>query len=305
MNRVAGGRFVNQLTKTPESDVGEWAVVSGGGGTLGAALAWALAQRGYAVLVADIHEEAAEAVAARLNSAGRTAIACHLDVNSLESWQSLLRRTDERGACVRVLVNAAGKYFCGDFKSTDWNAWHEAFDVNFQGTLFGCRTFGNALCDQDGPGHVINIVSYTAFVPLPWATAYTVSKAAVLALGEVLSTEWKPENVSVTAVCPGFFPSGLFGEMEDTDPVLREGVRRFLARSRLSADEVARAAVDGGLSGKPLVIVPAAARWLWRWKRWMPRWFQERLTYLALRTRRRLQQKVQRESDANFDGQAS
>ncbi len=229
---------------------------------------------------------------AAIEASGGTARCEPLDVTSLDSWRQLHTRLSADWAGLDVLVNNAGILFAADFVDSDWEAWRHTLDVNLLGTVLGCKVMGKWMCGQQRPSHVVNIASYTGFVPIPWSTAYTVSKAAVIALSESLAVEWAPKSVRVTVVCPGFFPSELFDTMEDAEASLADGIRRLLRKSSLTADQVARETVRGMQAGRLYVITPRAARWLWWLKRWMPRRFLRRLTSTAHATRARIRERI-------------
>ncbi len=269
------------------------ALVTGAAGTLGRALSLELSRVGYSVALADTETSRLAEVRTAIEMRGGIARCELLDVTSPDSWRHLQARLAVEWPRLDVLVNNAGVLFAADFVHSDWETWRHTMDVNLLGTVLGCKVMGGWMCGQTGTSHVVNISSYTGFVPIPWSTAYTVSKAGVMALSEALAVEWAPHAVQVTVVCPGFFPSELFATIDDAEPTLAEGIRRLLRKSPLTAEQVARETVRGMRAGRIYVITPAAARWLWRLKRWLPGRFLRRLTQSAHVARARIRTQLQ------------
>lgn len=266
------------------------AIVTGGGGALGRAFALQLARShvGRLVLV-DADEAAAAAVAAAASrsahEAGRAdfaAEACAFDVADLPSWQHWEQRWRLHDARLGLLVNAAGMGAAAEACAGDVATWRRVMDVNFWGAVWGCRTLGPWLAESaDCRPRIINVASIMAALAPPAMGAYGASKAALVAFTESLAAELRPRGVDVCVALPGFFPSGLLaaGNFAE-EPLLREA-ERLTATSRLSADEVATAALRG--RGRLYVVEGRRARWLRRWKRWAPESFHR---VLAARYRR-------------------
>jgi len=194
---------------------GETAVIIGGGGVLGGALASALAAAGAKTAVADRFLEQAEACVKTIREAGGTAEAFAADATSRESLDALRKSVEASLGPVSVLLNAAGgndpKVTVTEdhaFEQIETKAWLANFDLNLLGgALLPCQVFGPAMVAAR-KGSIINIASVSAHLPLSRVVAYSAAKAAVLNLTKFLAREWAPHGVRVNSITPGFFPAG-------------------------------------------------------------------------------------------------
>ncbi len=193
---------------------GSVAVVVGGTGVLGGALAEALAGAGAAVAVVGRNTERGRHRAEVIEKAGGKAqffAADALNRTSLSEAHAQIQSTLGQPA---ILVNAAGgnnpKVTITDnqkFEDIILEDWTAAFDLNLAGgVLLPCQEFGPAM-RKAGRGSIINIASVAAHIPLSRVVAYSAAKAAILNLTMFLAREWAPNGVRVNSITPGFFPA--------------------------------------------------------------------------------------------------
>jgi NAD(P)-dependent dehydrogenase (short-subunit alcohol dehydrogenase family) len=190
------------------------ALVIGGTGVLGGALAEALATAGAAVAIAGRNEERGNARCVRIRSSGATAEFFHADASSRESLRALRKEVTSKLGTATVLVNAAGGNDPratvtpeNPFEKISSDSWSSCFELNVTGSiLFPCQEFGPAMCTA-GKGSIVNIASVAGHLPLSRVVAYSAAKAAALSLTRFLAREWGRYGVRVNSITPGFFPA--------------------------------------------------------------------------------------------------
>jgi NAD(P)-dependent dehydrogenase (short-subunit alcohol dehydrogenase family) len=192
----------------------EVAVVMGGTGVLGGAMASALAARGARVAIVGRNAERGAERVRQIAAAGGQAAFHAADALDREALTRARDQIADAWAPVSVLVNASGGNRPdatlppgADFCALPLAAWQDVFDLNLVGgSLVPSQIFGQAMVAA-GAGSIINIASMSGMIPLSRVVAYSAAKAAVLNLTKFLAREWATKGVRVNAISPGFFPA--------------------------------------------------------------------------------------------------
>jgi NAD(P)-dependent dehydrogenase (short-subunit alcohol dehydrogenase family) len=195
---------------------GQTAVVIGGTGVLGGALAEGIAKAGAHVVIAGDSAERGESRVAQIKQAGGQASFGTVNVTSRESIDELLRSCVAAHGRVEMLVNCAGVNAASSYFEASDDDWERVLAVNLRGTHWGCQIFGAHMAKAGG-GSILNIGSVTAHLPLSRVFAYSASKAAVVNLTQNVARELAPFGVRVNALCPGFFPAEQNRKILDAD----------------------------------------------------------------------------------------
>ena len=189
---------------------GRHAVVTGGATGLGYAIAERLVNSGGTVTLWDRDAKGAQQAALKL---GARVAAVQVDVADYASVLEAVKRTVAKSPRIDALVNSAG--ITGpNTKVWDYppEAWRQVFDVNVQGLFHCCREIA-PLMRQQGYGRIVNIASVAGKDGNPNASAYSASKAAVIALTKSLGKELADVDVRVNCVTPAAVKTAIFDQM--------------------------------------------------------------------------------------------
>jgi 3-oxoacyl-[acyl-carrier protein] reductase len=179
------------------------AIVTGAGGGVGEAIAKALHEGGYRVMVADIDAEAARRVAAALDPAGETAIAQPLDVRDKKQFEAALAAALARWGVVHALVNNAAMTVARPVMEISPEEFDAVIAVNLRGTFLGCQVLGAYFRDR-GHGRIINMASLAGQNGGTATGAhYAASKGGIVTLTKVFARDLGPSGVTVNAIAPG------------------------------------------------------------------------------------------------------
>ncbi len=189
------------------------AVITGGSGHLGRAMAQGLAQAGARVAIISLHAETSGKVAEAIKADGGQAIGVACDVLDRASLEQTRELVTENFGPIDILINAAGgnspqatTSADTSFFDLDVRAIESVLDLNFTGTLQSCQVFGREMAER-GQGCIVNVASMNALRPLTRIPAYSAAKAAVANFTQWLAVhmarEYSPQ-IRVNAIAPGF-----------------------------------------------------------------------------------------------------
>jgi NAD(P)-dependent dehydrogenase (short-subunit alcohol dehydrogenase family) len=203
------------------------------------------AAEGARVVLTDVADQAGEAVAAEIVSAGGEAAYVHADVSREADARAMVDATVKRFGSLDVLYNNAGIMPAedGSVHLTTEAVWDSVLAVNVKGVAFGCK-YGIPAMLETGGGSIINVASFVAWMGAATSqTAYTTSKGAVLAMTREIAVEYARRGIRCNALCPGPIETPLLMQLL-SDEEKRQ--RRFvhIPMGRLGqAEELARAAL--------------------------------------------------------------
>lgn len=193
---------------------GRVAVVIGGTGGLGGAMASALAEAGAAVAVVGRNADRGREKVDQISALGAKGFFQAADALDAKSLSEACRAIESNLGPTFCLVNAAGGNKPeatlppgADFCALPLDAWRAVFDLNLVGgVLLPSQIFGKGMVERQS-GSIINIASMSGMIPLSRVVAYSASKAAVINLTQFLAREWATKGVRVNSISPGFFPA--------------------------------------------------------------------------------------------------
>ena len=182
---------------------GKVAVVTGGGGGIGAATARLFADHGAQVVVADIDAERAHQTADQIAASGGSAFAMATDVCDAGQVADLAQSVRERHGRVDVLVNNVGHWLRhpGNFVDTDPQLWDDLYRINLHHVFLVTHAFLPAMIDRRS-GAIVNVSSVEGLRGYPEDPVYAAFKAAVIHFTRSLAVQVGRDGVRVNAVGP-------------------------------------------------------------------------------------------------------
>ena len=259
--------------RTQDAFAGKAAIVTGGGSGIGAAIARALAARGAAVVIADVDEPAAKAVAAEIVAAGGQASIAVLDVRDAVAVADLVSQTATERGELGLMFNNAGIAVGGLVEEFTLEHWDRVLDVNVRGVVHGVHAAYPIMLRQ-GHGHIVNTASLAGLVPGPGLAPYVAAKHAVVGLSLSLRAEGASRGVRVSAVCPGFVDTPLLGRVNAGLPQTELGASAATLAQRLGKlyqpGALAQDVLRGVERNTALIVAPRSARVAWRTVRYAP-----------------------------------
>jgi NAD(P)-dependent dehydrogenase (short-subunit alcohol dehydrogenase family) len=178
------------------------AVITGGAGGIGFALAEAFAARGARIALADVDEAGMAARAKTLEARGCEVLCVPTDVTRRDSVAALADAVWSRFGAAHVVCNNAGIALAGPLLQATPEDWRLTMEINFWGVVHGVDAFAPRMVAEAQGGHVLNTASMAGLVGMQWLGIYCASKFAVVGLSESLRRELEPHGIGVSVLCP-------------------------------------------------------------------------------------------------------
>lgn len=220
---------------------GRAAIVTGGGGGIGRAIALRLAREGAHLAVADIRNKAARDVAEEIRAEGGAAEPVEVDVTSAASANAMVDAAINAFQQVDVLVSNAGWDKAMPFMQTDEDFWDRIIAVNYRGHLACTRAVLPHMIERGG-GSIVTIASDAGRVGSTGETVYAGAKGGVIAFTKSLAREMARHRIRVNCVAPGLVDTPLLGDITAGNPKLVDAILHSIPMRRFgAADEIAAA----------------------------------------------------------------
>jgi NAD(P)-dependent dehydrogenase (short-subunit alcohol dehydrogenase family) len=251
---------------------GKCALITGGGGSIGRAIAARFLEAGAEVVLSDASQEhLTEALSDVERRAGKRPLGLMLDVTDPIQWHHAVNHAVEALGSLSVLVNNAGIGAPATIMEETLDGWRRTMGVNAEGIFLGART---ALPLMSGPGAIVNVSSIAGLLASPNMAAYNASKAAAWLLTKSIALYCAEQGLDIrcNSIHPAYIDTPIIGPMLARiggDPVLAKAkLARAIPLNRLGEpDDVAFAAlylasdeskfvtgaefkIDGGLSAR-------------------------------------------------------
>ncbi len=198
---------------------GQIALITGGAGGIGKALARRFLRGGArAVVLWDFNQVALETACRELSAEGDVR-GYHLDITDRREVAEAAQRVRREVGEVDILDNNAGVVYGGNFLTCPEEQLLKTIEVNVNATMWCTRAFLPGMLSK-GSGHIVMMASAAGLLGVPGMAAYSASKHAVIGLAESIRLELRRQGhagINLCIVCPGFVKTGMF---EGVDPPL-------------------------------------------------------------------------------------
>ena len=223
------------------------ALVGGGGGAIGGAMALALAEAGAKVAVVDISQEVVDKTKARVEEAGGECLAIAGDMTQRDEADAVVDEVvihmGRRDIMVNAIGGGAGKVL---FEAQDYpdDAWDWIYDINVRCTLVPTQAAVKAMIKAGNGGKVLNISSVRAALGINAGySAYVAAKGAISSLTRQWATEWAKYGINVNAISPTFVDTPQVAMLLE-DPDFKAGVVARIPIGRVGGtDDLVGAAI--------------------------------------------------------------
>lgn len=250
---------------------GQVAIITGGALGIGGATARKLASEGASIFIADIDDEAAAANVERIEQAGGTAAASHVDVSQGGDIARMVNEAVDRYGRLDILVQNAFGVVAGESRihgsaiTVEEEDWDYGFDVLLKALYLGAKHAVPHMRAVGG-GNIINLASVHSLLQEPGMLVYEAAKAGVVGMTRQLATEFGPDGIRVNAIAPGHIVSeGLAKIWEENPDGLAFYAEQYPVRRTGTPDDIANGiaflcsddasfitghtlAIDGGLT---------------------------------------------------------
>jgi NAD(P)-dependent dehydrogenase (short-subunit alcohol dehydrogenase family) len=217
---------------------GKVALITGASRGIGASIAQCYAAAGATVVLASRKIEGLEAIATTIRKAGGNAHAQSVHTGDDEAVAVLVTQTQDRFGALHILVNnAATSPHFGPLLDAEPSHWQKTLDVNVIGYWRMAKACAPAMRAAGG-GKIINVASITGLRGQPNMGIYSVSKAAVIMMTQILAAELAPDNIQVNALVPGFIRTRFSQAIWDDPTRYAELVQQIPQRRFAGSDEL-------------------------------------------------------------------
>ena len=189
---------------------GKVAFITGGASGIGLAMARSYTSSGMKVVVADIQDDALDAVRDKFSDSNAELVAMKVDVTSREAMEQVAMDTEVAFGKIHVLCNNAGVALSGSVDEMSYEDWDWVMNVNLQGVINGTVSFINRLKSRGEGGHIVNTASMAGQVGIALMSVYNTTKFAVVGMSEAMRQDLEPFNIGVSVLCPGFVATNIF-----------------------------------------------------------------------------------------------
>jgi 2-dehydro-3-deoxy-D-gluconate 5-dehydrogenase len=221
---------------------GKVALITGGNGGIGRAIALGLAEAGADVVIAARNADKTAQVVEEVRALGRRACPVACDVQRTADLEAALGVAARELGGLDILVNNAGVSSVNLAQAIAEDEWDRVIDTNLKAVFLGCK-LAHPLFKARGGGKIINIGSEYSMFGSAFVVSYAASKGGVVQLSKSLAIAWAPDRIQVNTIIPGWIRTDMTAVAE-ADPNFSRQIRERTPAGRFGEPaELAGAAV--------------------------------------------------------------
>ena len=235
------------------------AIVTGGASGIGRATCQLFAREGAKVIVADLQEEKARAIAEDCGGE-----AYFLDVSQEDQWRELVDHCLNQYSKLDILINCAGVGRAGDFEDLSTDDWNAMVAVNLNGVFFGCKHTVSAMRKSDAKGSIINVSSVAGVVGGEDIAGYSATKGGVTMLTKSVALHAAKYGIRCNSIHPTYVDSEMLDDVAERFPsrqAMLDGMASLVPLGRVAKPiDIAQAVLflasdeSSMITGSPLLV---------------------------------------------------
>lgn len=250
-------------------------LITGAASGIGLETAKLFSELGAQLILVDINLDQVTKITQEIVSKGGRAEAFQCDVSDRKQVQTLADSVHDKYQCLDILVNNAGIGVAGRFLNVKRETWEKTININLFGAINFCEAFLPNMVAANKGGHVVNVVSASAFIATKEMIAYTTSKFALLGFSEALRGDLASYKIGVSSICPGIVNTSIIqNTIVEGDEKAAENFKRtavqFYKKRNYSPKKVAQAIPKAVIKNKSVVPVSPEAWIMYFSKRYFP-----------------------------------
>lgn len=181
---------------------GQTAVITGGGGGIGRAVAISLAEAGANIVIGDIAPERCDETAERVRAAGSEPLPWPIDVMDGEACRAMIAAADAKFGRVDILVNNAGGVSARPFLEQSERSWQRHIDINLMSMLHCTAAAAPIMIREGRGGNIVNVASIEGMRAAPNFAIYALCKAGMINFTKTMSLELSQHDIRVNCIAP-------------------------------------------------------------------------------------------------------
>lgn len=217
---------------------GQVAIVSGGLGDIGSAIALELARGGADVALCDIHEPSLGVPLLReIEGLGRRCSYDRVDVSDGRAVSTWVLEVERTLGTPTLIIPCAAVVTMANTRTLTAELWRHELNVNLDGVFHLAQAGALRLLEGRKPGRIVFIGSWAAATPHPQIVPYCVAKAGLRMLAKCMALELAPHNILVNEIAPGYVNGGLARPWYEKDPASRDADAKLVPIGKLIEPE--------------------------------------------------------------------